>query len=73
MLTACSISAIATLVALAVLAMRVVAEPLPDGPMTNLHESRPIVSLLIPLLMFATGTAVGTVGAVAGKALRVFR
>jgi hypothetical protein len=71
-LAACSISAIATLVALAVLVMRAAGEPSID-PMPNLHESRPLVSLLIPMLMFATGTAVGTVGAVAGRVLRAFR
>jgi hypothetical protein len=74
MLAACSISAIATLVAVAVLLMRVAAAGEPsNGPMPNLHESRPLVSLLVPMLMFATGTAVGTVGAVAGRALRAFR
>jgi hypothetical protein len=73
-LAACSISAIATLVALAVLVMRAAGEPsITRDPMPNLHESRPLVSLLIPMLMFATGTAVGTVGAVAGRALRAFR
>jgi hypothetical protein len=66
-LAACSISAIATLVALAVLVMRAAGEP------SYLHESSPIVSLIVPMLMFATGTAVGTVGAVAGKVLRAFR
>jgi hypothetical protein len=69
-LAACSISAIATFVAVAVLLMRVTAAGAPsNGPMPSLHESRPLVSLLVPMLMFATGTAVGTVGAVAGKVL----
>jgi hypothetical protein len=72
-LAACSISAIATLVALAVLVMRAAGEPAIAGPMPNLHERRPIVSLIVPILMFATGTAVGAIGAVAGKALRAFR
>jgi hypothetical protein len=47
--------------------MRAAGEP------SYLHESSPIVSLIVPMLMFATGTAVGTVGAVAGKVLRAFR
>jgi hypothetical protein len=72
-LLAGSISAIATVVALGVLVMRAVVEPLPGGPKPNLHEIRPFVSLLVPLLMFATGTAVGSVGAIGGKVLRAFR
>jgi hypothetical protein len=70
-LVASAVSAIATVVAVAVLVVRVPAASAPvNGALPNLHESHPLFSIFVPIMMFATGTAVGTVGAIAGKVFR---
>jgi hypothetical protein len=72
----CVNSLLATVVALAVLLVRVTAfhPALETGqaklPPAQLHESSPLVSLVAPMLMFIGAAAVGSVGAIAGKVVR---